>query len=438
MKTVKLISKIVVLLALINAYPAYSINQNEVKEKYENSYKLSPNGKFVFGVYDSDLKVNVWKNSEVKIIGEIIITGGDAADKEKLIQAFKSPEVSSDADQLEIDTEFWKNIMSSGLTTKVTLKNGDKIKIDKFKATFTIWIPESIVFDLNSKYNNIEVADFAGVFNFDLYDADIKTGNFGDNCKFNAKYSSLILGSGGNTKFDIYDCKVVAQNLKNVQIESKYSNFRFASANEVNINSYDDDFDIKKLSRIEANAKYSLFLLDGQMGNSTLDVYDSDVKGGSYQSLKYFAKYSELVADKIGDLSITSIYDCTVKINQINNFTCDESKYDEINFGLVGNSIKMPNAHDIQLRVGKVSSTFTWFEGNFKYGTIVLTTDPALNYKLAFESTYGTFIYPKEKFSKKPLTHIEKDSKIQFESSTDPNAKCEINFTAYDIKFTIE
>ncbi len=438
MKNVKLICKLFFLLVLLNSSATYLYSQDDKEARFESSYKLNNNGKLAFKVYDSDLKVNVWKNNEVKLTGEIIVSGGNAEDRELLIAAFKEPEVKSESNSLDINTQFWKNIISIGFFNKISLKNGKNVSVTKFKTSYTLWIPESAEFELNSKYSDVEIADFAGIFNFDIYDTDIKTGDFGDNSTFKAKYSSFILGNGSNVSFDIYDCKVTGKNLADVRIVTKYSNLTFSKINSAKIQSYDDDFDIKNLSGIEATAKYSLFLLGGEMGNSSFDLYDSDVKGGSYKSLKYNAKYSELAADKIGDLNIDVIYDCTLKISGVEKFTCNESKYDDIYLGTVDKSITMPSVYDTRLNVDNLPDTFSSFSGDFKYGTVTLNADPELNYKLSCQKTYGSLSYPKERFTNKTSLYIEKDSKTQFENSTAPDAICEISFTGYDVNFTIK
>jgi hypothetical protein len=438
MKNVKSICKLFLLLILFSSFALYSFSQDDKEARFESSYKLNQDGKLAFRVYDSDLKVNVWKNNEVKLAGEIIVTGGKTEDRELLIQAFKEPEVKSETNFLDINTEFWKNIISIGFINRISLKDGKKVSVTKFKASYTLWIPESIEFELKSKYNDVEIADFGGIFNFDLYDTDIRTGDFGDNSSFNAKYSKFVLGNGSNASFDIYDCTVTGKNLADVRIVTKYSTLEFSTVKAANIQSYDDDFDIKNLSGIEATAKYSSFLLGGEMSNSSFDLYDSDVKGGSYKSLDYSAKYSELAADKIGDLNIDVIYDCTLKIGNVENFSCNESKYDDISIGTAVKSIKMPAAYDIQLNVDNLPNTFSSFTGDFKYGSVTLITDPLLKYKLSCKQTYGSLNYPKERFMNNPLTYIEKNSRIEFESSTDPDAQCEISFTAYDLNFTIK
>jgi hypothetical protein len=438
MKNVRLTCKLIVLLTLLFALPAYSVNQDEKQDSFETTYKLNAGGTLSFRIYNSDLKVNVWKNNEVKLAGEIIVTGGKSEDRELLIAAFKEPEVKSESNFLDINTQFWKNMMSAGPFNRISLENGKKVSVTKFKASYTLWIPESIVFELNSKYNNVEIAGFKGIFNFDLYDADIHTGDFADNSHFNAKYSKINIGSSGNTSFDLYDCEITSQNLKDITITSKYSTYSLSSVNNLKADSYDDDFEITNLAGIEAKASYSSFILGGNIGNASLDLYDTDVKGGNYKSLDYSAKYSELAADEVVSLNIISIYDCSVKINRVTDFKCNESKYDDISLNTAANSIAMPVTYDTQLNVNKLLPSFSSFTGDFKYGAVTLSADPALSYKLSCETTYGSVVYPEERFTKNPLTYIEKNSKKQIEGSTDPNAKCEINFTAYDLNFTIK
>gem|GEM_PF-6858438 len=89
MKNVKLICKLFLLLVLLSSSATYSYSQDDKEARFESSYKLNRDGKLTFRLYDSDLKVNVWKNNEVKLTGEIIITGGKTEDRDLLIAAFK-------------------------------------------------------------------------------------------------------------------------------------------------------------------------------------------------------------------------------------------------------------------------------------------------------------------------------------------------------------
>ena len=432
------IFKIVVAVAIILA-PVLIHAQDlsgDTKLTCDKSWSVSPTSTLKIETYDSDTKFSTWEKSEVRIMGELVVTGISKEDFQTLSNAFAKLMDGSNGNS--IDTKLIESSKSLfGTKTKLELYDGSNISVGKIKITYKLWMPASMSLDLSSKYNNVSIASLNGNVSLDLYDCDVEMGDYSTGT-FQMKYSKISIGNGGNTSFDVYDSKVRAQNVKNLKIESKYSNYTIASALDVRVNSYDDDFDFKNLKTIEAKASYSLFILDGQIGNSIFDIYDTDVKGGSYSTLAYSAKYSELVAKRIESLSIKAIYDCTLRVDEINDFICDESKYDEVYFGTVGNSFVMPDTYDVQIKINKLLPSFTKFDGDFKYGTIRLAADPLLNYKLSYDGTYGSIDYPKEKFSQSPLVHIEKDSKVQFEGSTSQNPKCTIKFKSYDVKFSIE
>gem|GEM_PF-4613207 len=161
--------------------------------------------------------------------------------------------------------------MSVGIFTRISLKNGEKVSVTKFKASYTLWIPENIEFALDSKYNDVEISDFTGNFNFDLYDTDIRAGDFGDNSTFNAKYSSFSIGNGKNVSFDIYDCDVTGKDLDDVKIITKYSSLTFSSVKSVTIQSYDDDFDIQ-LTVNKLPHTFSSFTGNFKYGTVTLNA----------------------------------------------------------------------------------------------------------------------------------------------------------------------
>ncbi|MFC2096181.1 hypothetical protein ACFLQ3_00605 [Bacteroidota bacterium] len=88
MKTIKQISKI----ALITLFLFTAISSSfaeEIKETFEKTFKLSKTGDLSFSCYDTDLKINTWDKDEVKLTGEIIISGGDEDDQQKLLDFYE-------------------------------------------------------------------------------------------------------------------------------------------------------------------------------------------------------------------------------------------------------------------------------------------------------------------------------------------------------------
>ncbi|RPH31789.1 MAG: hypothetical protein EHM93_12230 [Bacteroidales bacterium] len=427
---------IAVLILIIN--PIFA-NSNEVKDRFEKIYKVSESDKLIFDIYDSDLQINTWKSNEIKFTGEILISGGEKKDVDLLLNAFKNPIVSQDAGSININTRFSEGTtIILGFYKRTKLITGESVSISSFKATYAIWVPESIAFKLHSKYNSIKAGNLLGSIDFDLYNVELNMGDFGDKSNFSAKYSTVNAGKGKDVRFEIYDSKFNIDELNKVIVNSKYSKVTIKSVNLLVLESYDDTYTIDNLRGIDISAKYSTLNAKGNSNLGKFDLYDCNVQVEDFTKIEFDSKYSEFSANRVGTFTIRSSYNDTYDITEVNDFSCIDSKYNKIRLGTVQSSISLPSSYDSELIIQRVSSSFTSFKGDFKYGSVRLMIDPMLNYRLICTNTYGEINYPKERFKNKPLIYIEKDSKTQFETSTDPNAKCEINFTSYDMNFTIE
>ena len=432
MKTINLKLKFNIFLTLISLILiSCSTQAQEKKESFEKTFNLSSTGNFTFSCYDSDLKVNTWANNEVKIYGEIFIKGGKEEDQQQLIDVFKNPQVTQGTNTLEIKTDISKNTVVIGPFSKTTLIDGKTITVDKYEVKYTLWIPESIAFNLKSKYNDIEIAPLKGKINFDLYDADITMASFGTDAKFTMKYSNASIGKGGDAILDIYDSDIEALEMNNIEITSKYSGITIGSINTLDFNSYDDNIKIGKINSLKSEAKYSEYIINGEMTNCILNLYDSDFEASNIGKLVYTSKYSELKAGNVNQFIVNSIYDSEVNLGDVGEFSCSESKYDNFVFTSIKTSVNMPNTYDSDLQIGKALSSLKSFEGDFKYCSITFPLDPSLPFSLEFDATYGEIKFSRDRFSKN-ITSIKEDSKYQFKGSTSENPTCKIKFGAYD------
>jgi len=440
MKNVKSIFRIqiliVTLFCIVN--PLFSKGE-EVKDQFEKFFKVSESDKLVLNMYDADLQINTWSSNEIKLVGEVLISGGGKDDVDKVLNAFKNPEVVQSAGKIEINTAFSEGtIQILGFYKKTKFSNGETVSVSSIKSNYTIWIPERIAFNLTSKYNKVKAPSLLGKLNFELYNADVDMGDFGGNSIFDAKYSTIHIGKGQDVKFDVYDTKLFTDELKKVIIQSKYSSFTCKAVNLLALESYNDKFIIDNLNGIDINAQYTSLNTKGNSNIGKFKLYNCNIDVEDFTKIEYDSKYSEFTANKVGSFNIKESYNDIYEVKEVSDISCKDSKYNKVNIDLVNTSIYFPNTYDSSIKIGKVGANFISFRGGFKYGSVSLATEPAFNYKLICDNTYGEINYPKDRFKSKPLVYIEKDSKTQFESSTDPNAKCEIRFTAYDMDFTIE
>ena len=436
MKTIKQISKIILAVAILFTSVNRSI-ADERRETLEKTFKLSKTGEFTFSCYDTDLKINTWDKDEVKLTGEIIIEGGKEEDQQKLIDVFKNPEVSESGNSLTIETNFAKNTIIIGPFKKITLVDGKTIRVDKYKATYELWVPESIAFNLKSKYNTIDIATLTGKIDFDLYDVDLTMLSFGKDSKMQMKYSSAAIGNGGDAILDIYDSELEAKEMNNVELTSKYSEIEIEKLNTLDFNSYDDDIRIGKINSLTSEAKYSDYNIEGDMTNCIINFYDSDIDAKNIGQLVFSAKYSSLEADDVKSAKLDQLYDSEINLQIVGEFTCNDSKYDEISFESITKSISFLSAYTLTLKVDKVEPSFEEFVGEFKYGSVRLPLGPSLEFSLDFESTYGNVDFPKDRLRIRDF-NMNGSSNQSFEGSTSDNAKCKIKFKAYSVDFDLD
>lgn len=439
MKKEVLISKIVVVLALILISGGLLAQPKDLKTSIDKNWNVASNDRLKIWVYDSDIRFNTWEKNEVRILGEIILEGINNEDFEVLSTSYA--ELIDKSSGTNIDTRLIESSKTSdlfGSKTKIELYNGKKISVGKIKISYQLWMPATMSLNLSSKYNNIKIDNLKGDVNLELYNCDVDMGDFGDNSIFNAKYSTINTGKGKDVKMELYDSKFTSDELNKVIINSKYTKVTSKSINLLVTESYNDVYTIDNLNGIDIDAKYTTLKAKGNSNLGKFELYNCNIDVENFTKIDYNSKYTEFEANNVGTLNIKSSYNDTYDINLVNDLSCQDSKYNKVKIQEVKSSISLPNTYDSSVKVEKVSANFVGFKGDFKYGSVTITTDPALNYKLKCENTYGEINYPKERFKNKPLIYIEKDSKTQLDCSTDPNAKCEFNFTSYDTNFTIE
>lgn len=435
MKTIKRISKILLFAVLIMT--AITSNAQEKKESFEKSYKLNKTGEFSFSCYDTDLKINTWDKNEVKLKGEIIIDGGKKDDQQKLIDIFKNPKVSESANFLEIETDLAKNTIIVGPFKKITLVDGQTIRVNKYKAKYELWMPKSAALKLKSKYNNIDIADLFGQVDFKLYEVDLTLKKFKKGI-FEMKYSSADIGTGEAATFDAYECKVAIKDIGTFSANTKYSTFRIEKTEILAIDSYEDKFLINSLiDELTGVAKYSNFIINSNAQKIKLDVYESDLDVKNINELEYNSKYSTLKALDIKSIKCDNLYETNIYASSVGSFACRESKYDNLKFSSISKSIHFGSAYETDVDIAETLSSFESFTGEFKYGYVNMPLNANLDFSLDFDTQYGKVLFPKGKV-KVDFISDKNGSKYSFEGSTSENPKCKIKFKAYETDFRLE
>jgi len=425
-----------ILIALVSISGVQISIAQERNESFEKTYQLSSGGDLSFTCYETDLKVNTWNKSEVKIQGEIIIRGGDQKDQNELIEVFKNPDISESSGSLKIETHLAQSTIVIGPFKKITLVNGKTIRVDKYEVKYTLWVPEGINFNLKSKYNDIDIATLKGDVNFELYEVDLTLAGFKEGI-FDMKYSHAEIGKGKTAKMDIYECEFEIKDVKKILANTKYSDYAIGTAEILAVSSYEDDFEIQNLNKgLTGHAKYSDFKIASNVTQIKMSVYESDIEAINVDKIDYSAKYSTLKTRNINSLKCKSMYEVKIFADVVEEFSCEESKYDNITFQKITKSVHLPSAYELDLEIQSVDTGFESFYGEFKYGTVDLPLESNIEFSLKFDAKYGNIDFPKNRL--KIITMDFEDSQKKFYGQTTENALCKIEFKAYNTDFNLE
>jgi len=436
MKTRKQIYKLGFVVLFSLAFINLNVAQDN-KQTFEKTFKIEPNGELEFSCYDTDLKINTWDKNEVKLKGEIIIEGGSEDDRAKLFEVFKNPNISQSSNSLKIGTDLARSTLVIGPFKRMTLVDGKTIRVDKYEASYTLWIPKNLSLELKSKYNDIYIANLQGDAEFDLYEVDLTLISF-KNADFEMKYSSADIGNGEHANFEIYESEFEIKSISEIDARTKYSEYKIENAGYINVDSYEDDFEIKKLSKgLNCNAKYSDFVIYSNTEKIEMDVYETDLEVLNVNEVEYSAKYSKFKAENVTNFKCNSLYEVKIYANTVGTFSCHESKYDNINIREITKSVDLPSTYELDMDVQSVASSLVKFHGDFKYGTVNFPLPTNLEFKLDFLATYGDVDFPKDRIKIRDL-YIKEDSKQSFEGATSENAKCEIRIKSYDADIDLD
>lgn len=436
MKTKKSIFKLSILATFILFGPVFT-NAQEQTATMEKSYEIDSGTTLEFHCYNSDLNIKTWNNQRVKLTGNLSVRGGDKQDREKVIKAFRNPEKDQSATRLTIDTKFHKTFAKSLFGSWMKLKNNERASVKDYTTDYTLFIPKDQDIELVSKYNEIQLDDLTGRVKMEIYNGKLKGGNFGKDYTINMKYSEAEMKNGNNGKIVLYDSEVEFEEVGDLELSAKYSQIEIGKATDIKLDSYDDEISINELNTIKGEAKYSGIEIFSNTSNCELTLYDCEFEARDIKVFELDTKYSDIEAGIIGYLDCGKLHDNEITAKGAVKIKCNESKYDNIRLGSIQESIHLPRIYDTDITVDKVSEKFQNFSGDLKYCSIKLPLPASLNYKLKFDSKYGSISFPQENF-KGNIQSIKKNDQWEFEGYTKDNPECTIKFSSYDSDIEFE
>jgi len=415
------------------------------KETVTKVYDISTSGRLELTSRSANIEILTWDRNEVKVTGEITYEGkGSEKDIDILFNAFKKMNAESSKEVLKLNLTLIKSAyMNKSLFRKeliIVLHNNDETSsmvANDIKTAYTIWIPSTLAINIDSRYGKIKMASIKGNIDVTLSNNDLEMGDFGESGNFNLRYSSVTIGRGGISKFNVNNGKMInAAELKNVTIESRYSKFNIAKANDVSINSNNDTFDFGQLNDISATARYSTIRIDKNVGKSKFDFNNSKLFGKNFQTMDIFARYSNFTVSDINETRISSSNNNKYVFATVGTVVCLQSRYDTFTFDEIVNDASFPEANNTNVNITRTSASFNRFSGNFRYGTLRLKINPSVEYNLNYDGISGMMEVSPDRFRTRFVS--DKSGSRTTIQGVNAGAKCNIEIVANNTNCRID
>ncbi len=318
----------------------------EKEGKIEKEFNIDKNTRIEISNKNSDLQLKVWNKQMVKLECFYKIRANDEDDITKTIGALENIDVDKSSSLLSIETAVFSSIKS-------TVFSGMISKIAATLSTGTV---------VNLREYKVEYVLTLP----DNHDLTIKQ-----------KYSDVNMPNyAGTLRLDLYDVNFYAGQLINAEsIKTKYSKLNIEALGNSELDLYDTDVDLGSMGDLKLKSKYSKFEAD-VVGAVTLDSFDDKFYFTELKSMVGKSKYSDF---ELGNMAFADLdlYDCELKGKD-----CGKLKITGKYSGIVMNDIHIfeyPDCYDNNVKarfVGEFSSDskYTEFEFDHVAGFIDLVT----------------------------------------------------------------
>lgn len=419
-------------------FPVYAMTQHKVEKTLDWKWEIKDKTKIEFTNKIGDLEITTWNKNEVYLEADVLLKG-DEEDVNLALERIKNMPVKHTDLILEINSKFYdswtqNSIVGNGVI-KLKLLDGDRIKLDAFKVKYRLVIPESAVFYLHHKYEDLSMSDLAGDISLELYDCDFTAGNIGNNSSINLKYSKGSFKDIDDAALTIYDSKFSIFKAGNIKLSSKYSDMTIDECGSIALDSYDDNLIFNNHGDINGKAKYTEMEFS-DMDKSNLELYDSNLKGGKVNQFFLESKYCEIHMVSAKNLNISQSYDDDIEIDYVGDIKSN-TKYTNYSIEHLENSMTMDSYDDV-VHIISLGKDFSEIDMQWKYTDLIIGMPSEAKYKISFDTKYTSLNYPKDKV--KETYYHKENSEFKFRGiteGTDESSCAEIKINAYDGKLVI-
>lgn len=411
-------------------------NTNQQSATLDKEFNVKPEMILDLVTKKGNVTVNVWQEDKVKITGELTFNSIEEDDIKTIKEAFKDIIVDESNQFLKLNTNF--SISKSYIMgVPVTKLNGKKkVSASDIKIKYTLWIPESMGFYYASKYNKVNTGKLKGKVKIDLYNGELEMEEIGSEFDIILKYTKAFLGDGGNGRMELYDCEIEAGKVGSLEVISKYSKLEFDAISNLKSESYEDKFYITNCTDFQTIGKYTDYTINSDLNLVELEIYECNLDLEDIERLKIQSRYGTIIAHNLGSMFSSELYEDEFKLQSIKELESLNSKYVDFLIDTVYTSVKLREAYETDIHILAVQPKFESFEGNMKYGSVILKFLDSPAYEIQLEANYGDINIPASQLINKEL--VKAGSNYTLKGKTSENASCQLKFNTYSTDISIE
>lgn len=384
----------------------------KVDKTYEWKYQVDEHVKFTFNNYDCNLIIHTWDKAEIEYRMEVIATLKTGEEAGKLDEFLEKLDFTHSNGNVEFDNRFWTSKKTVMGRSTITLKKGGKLRFSEFKMKGEMWIPESCVLNLKSKYSEINMDDIQGRLSLDLYNDKLYGGTLNSPLTLAAKYSTLEFKDVKDIEADLYNTNIETGDAGDLDIVSKYSDFRTGNAGKITIDAYNDKYSFENTGDIKFTDKYSD--LNAKISEHILlDCYNSTINLVSAQDVELKSKYGKYSIEGARNLNISTAYSDHFKMGTLHSVNISESKYGDYKVDHLESSLLLRDGYSDKIFVTKTGD-FREVKVDGKYIDLEIALDKELSYRFKANVKYPKFDINEEAMNVR--IKIKEGSDLQMEA----------------------
>lgn len=432
----KLIFSLIVTILSVSLLTSASATTGSVQKTYTWKYNVNKDATVSFDNYNCNMTIHAWDKGEAEFHLIVDATARSAEDAATLDTYLQNMKFSNTAGSVSFRDNFWNSRNNILGRTTMKLENGKSVSLSEFTMKGELWIPAGCKLNLTSKYSEINMENFTGPVNLDLYNDNLTCGNLSGKTDIKDNYSTLEFGDMKDVTADFYNTKLEAKNTGNLKLVSKYSKINALSSGALDVDGYNDNYSITRTGDITYIAKYSDLKTDVS-GKVTLDCYEGTVILKEAKNITIETQYADFQIGNAEDIDIRSSYNDKFVMLKANLVKSANSKYCSYRIDELKVSFSDADGYEDKITLGKTGSGFTGININGQYTEVNLSLPKTLDYRFKAKITYPKLIIDESQM--KPIVKIKDDSQVEYNAvkGTEKEGMPVIEINGYEMTLKI-